>query len=119
MDAFNGTYLGIGSATARFQKTAAFGYSKPLASNHIARIRTDLDPFSPNEVQVLLKHGYELAEVAINVHAPELKANGDVPLRTWPKKLSDEALVEAALRGSKRRRYIRLSNRHHNDSLLS
>jgi NTE family protein len=121
-DTFDGTYWGIASATARYRQRnetrPAFGYSKSLAREVIARIRTDLDPFSPNEIHVLMKHGYELAEIALRTHASHLIKNPSALMRTWPAPLYCERAVKKALRGSSRRRYFRFSRRHLDASLL-
>jgi hypothetical protein len=103
-DAFDGTFWGIMSATRRFDPTANFGYSKGLATE-VANIRTDLNPFSPNEIAVLEKHGYELADVAIRTHAPHLIAFPNAPrVPLGPSgKLDDEAAVSRALAWSRSR----------------
>jgi NTE family protein len=95
-DTFNGAYWGIMSATRRYRKTATYGYSKGLAAK-IANIRTDLNRFSPNEIAVLEKHGYELADIAIKTHAPELAEFPEAPLRPVesPKLLDEQAVAQA------------------------
>jgi NTE family protein len=97
-DTFNGTYWGIMSATTRYDKNATFGYSKGLAAQ-VANVRTDLNPFSPNEIAVLEKHGYELADIAVRTHAAKLATFPDTPrkLRSEKPKLLDEAKVAQAL----------------------
>jgi len=97
-DVFTGAYWGIMSATANYRANAGYGYSKGLAAR-IADMRTDLNAFSPNEVAVLDKHGYELADIAVKTHAPELIRFKDAPLkpRYASAKLSDELLVQRAL----------------------
>ena len=91
-DSFNGTYWGIMSATSSYQKKPAYGYSKGLAAE-IANIRTDLNGFSPNEIAVLSKHGYELADIAIKTHAPNLIEFRDAEHFSWPERLEDEDAV--------------------------
>ena len=98
-DAFNGAYWGIMSATSSYRKSAAYGYSKGLAAQ-IANIRTDLNPFSPNEIAVIQKHGYELADIAVKTHARQLIEFPTAPHFEWPGQLTDEAAVAKALRWS-------------------
>jgi len=103
-DTFNGTYWGIMSATSRYRRDANYGYSKGLATQ-VANIRTDLNPFSPNEIAVLEKHGYELADVAIATHAPQLAEFPDEERRPLSPggKLDDEEAVSQALSWSRSR----------------
>lgn len=116
-DTFNGTYWGIESATRRYDENASYGYSKKLAKFTIATVRTDLDPFTPNECWVLIKHGYELADVALRTHEPRIMAK-DPPRRTWSPALLDEAKVGGALRDSGKRRYLFARSSDGNDSLV-
>ena len=70
------------------------GYSMGLASEVIARIRTDLDGFSAAEFEVLVNHGYFGCAGAV----------GDEDTADWPYPArSDEATVRRDLRGSHRR----------------
>ena len=103
-DTFNGTYWGVMSATTRYRKSVTHGYSKGLAVR-VANVRTDLNPFSPNEIAVLEKHGYELADVAVKTHAQQLAVFPDAPLRprVASAKLSDEKRVVRALGWSESR----------------
>ena len=48
------------------------GYSKALARDVIAEIRTDLDAFTDAEAAVLENHGYLLADAALRRHVPAL-----------------------------------------------
>jgi NTE family protein len=66
-----GTYWGIGSATVDYGSTLA-GYSAQIVDDLIAEVRTDLDAFTDAEIAVLENHGYLMAEVAIQRHAPAL-----------------------------------------------
>ena len=104
-DTFGGTYWGIESATRRYNENADYGYAKTLAKFTIAAVRTDLDPFTPNECWVLIKHGYELADIALRTHRPSIIAN-DAPRREWSPALLDETKVGEALSASGKRRYI-------------
>jgi hypothetical protein len=120
-DTLSGAYWGVMSSTYDYPGAEArrFGYSSELALGHIARIRTDLDPFSPNEIAVLVKHGYELTDVAVNTHAPKLIAANAPSMSNWPPRLLSEIAVKRALRGSSRRRIVRFSARHRAGDLLS
>ena len=64
---------------------AALGYSKELAAGVLAKIRTDMDTFSDDEIAVLENHGYTLADAAYRAHvsgeAPPLKS---LENRWWP-----------------------------------
>lgn len=97
-DTFNGAYWGIGSAVSSYGGSD-YGYSKGLAVK-VANIRTDLNGFSPNEIAILEKHGYELADTALRTHAPHLVTVTKPTVPTWPGGLLDEERVLRALRWS-------------------
>ncbi|MEX2560798.1 MAG: patatin-like phospholipase family protein [Pirellulales bacterium] len=100
-----GTYWGIGSAVRRYRSNAAPGYSKDLATGTIAPIRTDMDAFSDAEIAVLMNHGYLLADIALEVHAPQLlgsSAAQAIPHSHW----MDEAAVAQALKHSDERNWL-------------
>jgi NTE family protein len=98
-----GTYWGIGSAVTRYDRPAEDGYSKTLAREVIARIRTDMDAFSAAEAAVLENHGYTLADAAIQRHVPELLADAVPPLTIPHPTWMNERSVRDALRESRRR----------------
>jgi NTE family protein len=100
-EVLRGAYWGIGSAAARYGRPG--GYSKDLARDVIAQIRTDLDAFSGAEAAVLENHGYFLVEAALRAHLPELVPPGALPLRPPHPEWLDEASVRAALAQSGRR----------------
>lgn len=103
--AMEGTYWGVGSAPASYGAGAPAGYSKAVAVEVVARIRTDLDAFSAAEAAVLENHGYLLAEAAVRRHVPDLcgaGANVTVPHPEW----LDEAKARTALRRSHERRLL-------------
>jgi len=98
----NGTYWGIGGACADYGIKQ--GYSKDLAKNYIAAIRTDLDSFSEAEASVLENHGYWLADAAIHRHVPELisvDAPIEVPNPGWSSDAEDR--IKEALQDSRKR----------------
>lgn len=97
-DTFNGAYWGIGSAVSSYG-VSDYGYSKGLAVK-VANIRTDLNGFSPNEIAILEKHGYELADAAVRTHAPHLVSITKPKVPTWSARLLDEERVQRALRWS-------------------
>jgi NTE family protein len=60
-----GAYWGIGTSVAELSNSVSFpGYSTALVREVIAKIRTDLDAFSPLEQRILENHGYSLASAA-------------------------------------------------------
>lgn len=104
--ALEGTYWGVGSARSRYGRTG--GFSKELAHEVIAEIRTDLDEFSDAEAAVLENHGYLLADAAVERHVPQLRTTAAplrVPHPAWAP-AADEARIREALRGSERRRVL-------------
>ena len=74
--ALDGTYWSVGSVADHYH--GAPGYPDTLVEERIQRVRTDLDRFSSAEQQVLVNHGYLLADAALQTHAPDLIAS-DVP----------------------------------------
>jgi len=105
--ALQGAYWGVASAPSRYDGPFA-GYSKELAAEVIARIRTDLDGFSDAEAGVLENHGYLLAEAALQRHLPALVPDGRppavVPHPEWFPPTRTEKEIREALRGSGRSR---------------
>ena len=74
-----GTYWGIGSATSSYESNT--GYSKALATEVIAGIRTDLDSFSDAEAAILENHGYLLADAAVKNGT--CQCCSPLPFRRW------------------------------------
>lgn len=99
-----GAYWGISSAASKYRPDAE-GYSNELAETIIARVRTDMDAFSDGEIGVLANHGYLLADIAIEVHAPQLKAISTPKRMPFPEYF-DEAKARTALRHSHERRWF-------------
>jgi NTE family protein len=99
-----GTYWGIGGAASSYGGSA--GYSKELASEVIAGIRTDLDSFSDAEAAVLENHGYILADAAVRRHIPALLPAAVPPLQVPHPGWMNESRVRAALKDSGRRRLL-------------
>jgi NTE family protein len=93
-----GTYWGVGGATSSYGANS--GYSKELASEVIAGIRTDLDSFSDAEAAVLENHGYLLADAAVKRHVPALLPAAVPPLAVPHPGWMDEGRVRAALKNS-------------------
>jgi NTE family protein len=102
-----GAYWGVGSAPTRYAD-GAVGYSKALAREVVAEIRTDLDAFSDAEAAVLENHGYFLADAALRRHAPALLSERPSPAVAphpdWMPPARSEESVRAALEGSARRK---------------
>lgn len=74
-----GAYFGVGSARSRYGSDDAIGYSKAMASESIAEIRTDLDAFSELEIGVLMNHGYLLADKAMTAHVAQRWLPSEIP----------------------------------------
>ena len=101
---YRGAYWSVRSATTSYSPGDRSGYTKPLATDVISRIRTDLDAFSEAEAAVLENHGYWLAEAALRSHSPDLiPAAAPSPKAPRPEWM-DEARVREALWTSHRRR---------------
>ncbi len=73
-------YWAVSSAASSYDPGSTIGYSKALAREVIAEIRTDLDSFSDPEAAVLQNHGYFLADTAIKAHAAALLPTTTPPL---------------------------------------
>jgi len=101
----DGAYWGIGSATSSYAKDG-FGYSKELATQVIAAVRTDLDAFSTAEMAVLENHGYALAAAAVTTHLGDLAAPGAPPATPPHPEWMDEARARAALANSWKRKLL-------------
>ncbi len=99
-----GTYWGIGSSPSRYGVDG--GYSKQLAREVIARIRTDLDAFSEAEAAVLENHGYLLADAAISKHVPSVQIDPIPPVAVPHPEWVDEAKVRTALARSSERKIL-------------
>jgi NTE family protein len=97
---YDGAYWAIST-------TGGSGYRAELIEERIARIRTDLDPFTPAEQAVLENHGYWVAEQRLRERVPQLLAatapDASAPHADW----MDEARVRTALRASARRFSVR------------
>jgi NTE family protein len=101
-----GAYWGVGGAPAQYDAALA-GYSKPLARDVIAQIRTDLDAFSDAEAAILENHGYLLADAALRRHVPELLPDpcppAQPPFPEWLPPARDEQAIRQALADSGKR----------------
>jgi NTE family protein len=91
-----GAYCGIGTD----RETG--GYSPDLVDEVIARIRTDLDPFSPAEQDVLENHGYFVADEAIRRRLADRVIRPVEPAAPNPAWLEEAAVRVALLRSAKR-----------------
>jgi NTE family protein len=107
----DGAYFGIGSARSRYEETDALGYPKDLAKEVIAKIRTDLDAFSPVEAAILMNHGYLLADKAVRTHLDERYRDASAPEPQpphpeWlpPAKTAQD--IREALAGSEKRKKL-------------
>ncbi|MEO8160708.1 MAG: patatin-like phospholipase family protein [Arenimonas sp.] len=94
---FEGAYWHLGEE----RDAGADGYSLGLCRDVLARVRTDLDRFTPAEFEILVNHGYFSCEAGLL--ADGLVPAGDPPTR-WPyPDWEGEAPVLRALRHSHRR----------------
>lgn len=98
-----GAYWGIGSAVTSYGRQFDFGYSKQLAKQVIARIRTDMDGFSEAEMAVLENHGYLLTDAALRRHVAQLVPSNLQPARVPYPEFMDEGRVREVLRDSHKR----------------
>ncbi|HEX7123681.1 MAG TPA: patatin-like phospholipase family protein [Gemmatimonadaceae bacterium] len=101
-----GTYWGIGSLTRKYAEEATQpvrGYPDGLVDDVISEVRTDLDRFSDAEMNVLMNHGYLLAEAATLRWTPGLRA-ATPPLGVPSEDDMDPARVARELADSHRRR---------------
>jgi NTE family protein len=107
-EALTAAYWAVSSARRRYIFTDTLGYSKDLAENVIAEIRTDLDAFSDAEAEVLQNHGYLLADIAVARHAPGLLPSPlaplSVPFPEWLPRNGDETHIRQALKDSHKRK---------------
>jgi NTE family protein len=101
----DGTYWGIGSATDNYPAGGP-GYSKALAADVIASIRTDLDAFSPAEAAVLENHGYAVAAAAVTAHLSALAAPDAPPAVAPHPDWTDEEKVRVSLEKSWKRKFL-------------
>ncbi len=98
-----GAYWGVGSAAE--QQGASEGYSLDLVTDVIAKVRTDLDAFSPAEIRVLENHGYLMAEATIRRRSPHLIQRDAPPTVPHPDWMDGER-VRHALTGSDKRTFL-------------
>jgi hypothetical protein len=71
----------------------------------ISRIRTDLATFSEAESDILINHGYYLAEAAIKRHIPTLARASKACNPPYPKWM-DKGKVATALKHSDKRPWV-------------
>ncbi len=85
--------------------TAAPGCYPREVTELINAVRTDLDAFSPQEQQVLERHGYLVADAQVRSHAPQLITR-DVPAEPPHPEVGDPAVAARALQDSAKRRLL-------------
>jgi NTE family protein len=100
-------YWAVSSAASSYNPGSTIGYSKELAREVIAEIRTDLDSFSDAEAAVLQNHGYFLADTAIKKYAAALLPTTLPPLLPplpdWVPPNKSEGEIRTALKDSSKR----------------
>lgn len=107
---FKGAYWAISSSPASYKAqpqgdSLCYGYSKALARDYIATIRTDMDAFTEAEASVLENHGYWMAEAALQRKAPELMSGNKFSVAKAPHpEWMEEDRVRYALRDSHKRK---------------
>ena len=102
-----GTYWGVATEVASYELPGLPGYSRKLVDERIATVRTDLDAFSPAEMDVLENHGYTLTAAAIARHAPELVRVNPTPQSTPPHRdWMNEKAVDTGLADSRKRKLL-------------
>jgi NTE family protein len=103
-------YWAVSSATSSYESASPIGYSKALARDVIAEIRTDLDSFSDPEAAVLQNHGYFLADAAMKKHGAALLPQDPPPLAApfpnWAPPQKSETDIRIALQSSSARRKL-------------
>ena len=103
-----GTTWGVRTKTANYPGSFA-GYSKDVVNDSISVFRTDLDSFSRPEAEMLINHGYLLAEAAIAGHAAALARTTTLsvlPYPNWPTTGAD-GRIRGHLAQSSERRLLR------------
>lgn len=99
-----GTYWGIGSGVERYRPHLP-GYSKALAAEVLATVRTDLDAFTDPESQALQTHGYYLADAAVHTWTADLITTPTPPSMP-PPTADDEQTIRRDLGQSHRRKLL-------------
>jgi hypothetical protein len=95
----SGAYWGIQNSVSEYPLADAIGYSKELAVDVLAKIRTDMDRFSDDEIAALENHGYTLADAAYRAHvAASEVAIKPLDNRWWPAAGAEGVALEVALR---------------------
>ena len=122
-ESLDGTYWGIKTFIKDYELSGKpFGFDKEITMK-LARVRTDLDPFSPDEITILMKHGYEVADAAVNKHQADLIRNNE-PRRQWPSHWAEveiEKIIDL-LEQAEDRNYVRwpfITKRHKQDKFMS
>ncbi|MDX6649441.1 MAG: hypothetical protein QOJ97_1392 [Solirubrobacteraceae bacterium] len=101
-----GAFWGIASDVHSYDERAA-GYPGWLVHDVIAQVRTDLDYFTEPESKVLQNHGYQVADIAVRVHRPELCDPGvRCPSPPYGDEWLDEETVRRELANSHKRKLL-------------
>lgn len=103
-----GTYWGIGSLTRSYPEKGqpeVAGYAEDLVADLISGVRTDFDRFTIAEMNVLMNHGYTLAEAATQRWTPKLR-NEPAPGFAVPyPDYMDPEVVRSAMADSHQRKF--------------
>jgi NTE family protein len=63
-----GTFWRIGNNCNRYSGMMLSGYSEDFCQDYISKIRTDMNAFSLQEINILENHGYLMADAALRTH---------------------------------------------------
>lgn len=106
-DGLKGSSWRIGRYPEKYSDAISGGYSESFSRDVIAKIRTDMNAFSFQEIGILENHGYLMADAAIRSEmfdwCPPSLPKGIAPYID----LMDEAIAEGFLRGSNKRRPLK------------
>jgi NTE family protein len=97
-----GAFWGMASLPTNYDKCSDVRvYPDPLIKDVISQFRIDLDACSNAEMAVLENHGYVMAELAIQCHAPQLVRRPSPPRAPYPEYMDQRAVTEALAKSSR------------------
>ena len=92
---YGGAYWGLHQWVGKFSPDAE-GYTEKFAQSYLRSWRTDIAFFSDDEIDILVKHGYELADVVVKKYAKDIVMR-DEKLQHFKDGLKNEALIKKQL----------------------
>jgi len=102
-----GTSWRIGSWHGKYSGAVAGGYTKDFSRNVIAKIRTDMNAFSSQEIDVLENHGYLMTDAAVRTNMIKWLPEDTKDTRVPNPELMDESKAKKYLSRSGSRRPVR------------